>query len=60
VADRGGYLHILSTDSGHILDRHAFKGKFFQNPVTLGDQLLVSNHRGKMTVFNVEHLVKAS
>lgn len=59
VADRGGYLHMLSTDSGHLIDRYEFNGKIFQNPVTLGRQMLVSNHRGKMAVLTLDDVNKA-
>lgn len=54
VADRGGCLHVLSGENGHIIGRTALKGKFYQNPLSLGDEVLVSNHRGKMTVLAVE------
>lgn len=60
VADRGGYLHVLSSQDGHLLDRYAFKGKFFQNPVTLGNQLLVANSKGKMAVLTLDHSDSAS
>lgn len=54
VADRGGYLHMMSAENGHILGRYSFNGKVYQNPVTLGNSVLVSNHRGKMAVLALE------
>ncbi len=48
VADRGGYVHFLSTQKGHIVNRVHLAGKIYQGPITLGNELIVHSHSGKV------------
>ena len=53
VADRAGYVHYLSAENGHVIDRQHFSGKFYQNPMRMGDSLLVSTYQGKLLALNL-------
>jgi outer membrane protein assembly factor BamB len=48
VADRGGYLHFLSAKDGHVLSNLSVSGKFYQNPQTVGHEIIVNMHNGKL------------
>ncbi len=48
VADRGGYVHFLSTQKGHIVNRVHLAGKIYQGPITLGNEIIVHSHNGKV------------
>lgn len=50
VADRAGYLHYLSASNGHIVDRQHLSGKIYQSPLSMGNSLLVTTYKGKMSV----------
>lgn len=49
VADRGGYVHYLSAETGNIINRTKLSGKFYQNPVSDGNQFFVRSSQGKVT-----------
>lgn len=48
VADRGGYIHMLSPSNGQMLGRYQVKGKFYQGPLNMGSDILVANNSGKL------------
>jgi outer membrane protein assembly factor BamB len=48
VGDRGGYLHFLSAEKGLLMGRMSVSGKIYQSPLTMGKEVLVSSHNGKM------------
>lgn len=54
VNDRGGYMHFLTMDKGLIINRYKLSGKFYQGPISLGDALLVNNHKGKVAAIHYE------
>ncbi len=49
VADRGGYVHWLDTQTGHLQGRAEVGEKFYQAPVAANDFLLVSQQNGKLS-----------
>jgi outer membrane protein assembly factor BamB len=53
VADRGGYLHMISPTDGHLLGRFEAKGKFYQGPQTMGHEVLVANNSGKLAAIHL-------
>ncbi|MBI2792123.1 MAG: outer membrane protein assembly factor BamB [Gammaproteobacteria bacterium] len=55
VADRGGYVHFLSTEKGHIVNRLHLSGKIYQGPLALGNELIVNAHSGKVAAIKVDH-----
>jgi len=48
VADRGGVVYFVDADKGAILAHKKLSGKFFQNPITMGDGVLAANYKGKL------------
>lgn len=53
VADRAGYLHYVSIENGHVINREHVSGKFYQSPIGMGDALLVSGFSGKMVALKI-------
>ncbi len=54
VADRGGYVHFLSREKGHIVNRIQLSGKIYQGPITVGNELIVNAHNGKVAAVTLE------
>lgn len=48
VGDLGGYLHFLSVEKGTLLSRLEFSGKIYQDPIAMGQRIIVNSHRGKV------------
>lgn len=53
VADRAGYLHYVDIANGHVVNREHVSGKFYQNPIKMGDALLMSSFSGKIIALNL-------
>ncbi|MBS0286171.1 MAG: outer membrane protein assembly factor BamB [Proteobacteria bacterium] len=53
VADRGGYIHFLSTHKGHIMNRTHLSGKIYQRPISVGNELIVNAYNGKLAALTV-------
>lgn len=53
VGDRGGYIHFLSAQKGHILDRFHLSGKIYQGPLVLGKELVVNTYGGKVALIHL-------
>lgn len=53
VGDRAGYLHYVSVENGHIMDREHLAGKIYQNPLSIGNMLIVSTHNGTIRALNL-------
>lgn len=49
VADRGGYVHWLDIQTGHLQGRVEVGEKFYQAPVVASNFLLVSQQSGKLS-----------
>lgn len=49
VADRGGYLHWLDSQTGHLLGRAEAGEKFYHSPIIANQSLLVREHSGKIS-----------
>lgn len=54
VADRGGYVHFLSLDKGHLVNRTHLSGKIYQGPITVQNELIVHAHNGKVAAITVD------
>jgi outer membrane protein assembly factor BamB len=54
VGDRGGYIHFIAPNTGHLLNRVHVAGKLYQNPLGMGNEVLVSAHNGKIAAVHCE------
>ena len=52
VADRGGYLHFLSSAKGHLIQQREISGKFYQPPVSVGREIFTHAHNGKLAAIS--------
>jgi hypothetical protein len=59
VGDRGGYVHFMSTEKGLLLNRLHLSGKFYQDPISMGKEVLVSTHSGKIAAIHFDSKDKA-
>lgn len=48
VGDRGGYVHFIAAENGHLLNRLHVANKLYHSPLSMGSDLLVSSHNGKI------------
>lgn len=53
VADRGGYIHFVSAKNGQVISSLEFTGKIYQNPISIGDQLVINNNKGKIATIKI-------
>lgn len=53
VADRGGYVHFLSAQNGHIVNRAHLSGKIYQGPISVNNELIVNAYNGKVAAITV-------
>ena len=53
VGDRGGYVHFLDKNTGQIQGRYYVGNKIMSDLVVVGNQVLISTQKGKLSAFNV-------
>lgn len=54
VADRGGYVHFLSAQNGHVVNRMHISGKIYQGPISVNNELIVNAYSGKVAAITVD------
>lgn len=56
VADRGGYIHWLNSQTGHLLGHAQTGEKFYSAPVAANDFLIVNSKNGKLSKITLNNL----
>ncbi len=54
VADRGGYVHWIHRDTGHIKGRVEMGKKFYQQPIVSNQYVLLREHNGKLSMLDAK------
>ncbi len=54
VADRGGYIHWVDSNTGHIKGRAEMGDKFYQQPIVSNQYVLVREYNGKLSMLDTK------